>query len=81
VAKYLIVAVVLAVAAYQQFVLWQLKRRGPAGSFFHAQTALMREITARAMKGSVAAQLHHAALFGAALWVVFGLGYYLTKQS
>ena len=80
-AKYVLVVVVLGMVVYQQFVLWQLKKRGPVGSFFRGQMTLMREITARALNGSVAAQLHHAALLGVMLWVVVGLGYNLLKQS
>jgi hypothetical protein len=81
VAKYIIVVVVLAVALYQQFVLWQLKKRGPTGSFINSQKALLREITTRAFAGSMAAQLHHAALLGVMLWLTVGFGYYLLKQS
>jgi hypothetical protein len=81
IAKYLLVAVVLAMVLYQQFVLWQLKKRGAPGSFLRAQIALFKEITARALNGSVVAQLHHAALLGLMLWITVGFGYHLIKQT
>jgi hypothetical protein len=80
VAKYVLVVVVLAMVIYQQFVLRQMKRRGQVASFVGSQFALFREITSRALGGSVAAQLHHAALLGLMLWLTVGFGYHLIKQ-
>ncbi|OJY35402.1 MAG: hypothetical protein BGP06_05925 [Rhizobiales bacterium 65-9] len=81
IAKYLLVAVVLALVVYQQLVLRQMRKRRQIASMLGAQAALFREITARALNGSVAAQLHHAALLGLALWLTVGFGYHLLKQS
>lgn len=78
IAKFIIVVVIAAVVAYEQLVLWQMKRRGlETASFFTAQKAVLGEITRRARNGNVPSQLHHAALLGIGLWIAIGLGSFI----
>ncbi|WP_342362424.1 hypothetical protein [Terrarubrum flagellatum] len=81
IAKFVLVAVVLAMVLYEQMVLRQLRKQGRIASTLGATATLFREITARALKGSAAAQLHHAALLGLALWLAVGFGYHFLTQS